>query len=230
VLRFFSYLLDFFYPRLCVHCSDTCTRHSVLCDRCAAQLYAEVQRYSDRNRTAPEKIGDIDLYCGFAYTGVAQTVHRGIKYGQLPFLAPDIGNMVASAYGDQFFRQFDCIIPIPAHPLRQILRARPHPVGQYLRGICSVAKSVPVVTGLRCSYLKKSQVSLSRAQRQKNIVGSFKPVRTLADKLTFHQEKQTNVLLLDDVATTGATLLEAVKTLKSCCSSISFSAMCICRD
>jgi competence protein ComFC len=54
----------------------------------------------------------------------------------------------------------------------------------------------------------KTQKDLTRAERFTNIARSF----TLADGQAITNK---NIILIDDVITTGATLLEAVKVLKS---------------
>lgn len=60
--------------------------------------------------------------------------------------------------------------------------------------------------GLKQARDTRSQVGLSAEERRLNVVGAFKAVPELVDN--------KNVLLVDDVMTTGATLESCAKTLK----------------
>ena len=68
---------------------------------------------------------------------------------------------------------------------------------------------VKIVNALKKSAGTKSQKELSRSERIKNLKGALQIENTISNQLF-----GKSVLLVDDVATTGATLVESAKTLK----------------
>ena len=69
--------------------------------------------------------------------------------------------------------------------------------------------NIPVVDALDKIGNERHQAGLSQKERQENLSGSFK-LRELANTI-----KGKYILLIDDVFTTGATLSECAKVLKS---------------
>ena len=57
----------------------------------------------------------------------------------------------------------------------------------------------------------KTQAQLSKLQREKNVAGVFESNKKIVEKLS---TQQLNVVLIDDIATTGSTLNQAAKILK----------------
>ena len=56
----------------------------------------------------------------------------------------------------------------------------------------------------------KTQVGLTKEEREKNILGAF----GLKSDVSLLTEKYQNIFLIDDVVTSGSTLREAAKVLK----------------
>jgi ComF family protein len=97
------------------------------------------------------------------------------------------------------------LIPIPLHRRRQ--RRRGFNQAALLAEIISKKFSLPFSENqlIRIKH-RKPQAKLKKIARQKNIQNCF---RWQGENLN-----QTNIILIDDVTTTGATLNEAAKTLK----------------
>jgi ComF family protein len=102
--------------------------------------------------------------------------------------------------------RFDCIIPVPLHRVK--LRERTFNQAAIL------ASSLSRKSGLLCinnnlTRIKsgKSQITLSKRERLKDIKGAFK-VKNPASL------EGKSVLLVDDVFTTGATANECAKALR----------------
>jgi len=102
---------------------------------------------------------------------------------------------------------FDAMAPVPLHPLR--LRYRGYNQSLLLAEGLSRSLSISLVPDLlqRCRYTA-TQSKLSQKERWTNLSGAFriKP---------FHDVKNKNILLVDDLYTTGATGAEASRVLKA---------------
>jgi len=100
---------------------------------------------------------------------------------------------------------FDAIVALPRHPAR-VRSEGCDPVHALARALAR-SRGTPLVRGaLQRARLTPPQTGLSVAGRRANVAGSFAAMRgALAGR---------RVLLLDDVATTGATLTEAAGVLR----------------
>jgi len=102
--------------------------------------------------------------------------------------------------------EFDCVIPIPLHPRRERQRG--------FNQAAVIARSIgswlglPVNEGslIRVKATSPHRAGTTARQRARSLEGAFK-VRAL------RPIKDRNVLLVDDVTTTGATAREAATTL-----------------
>lgn len=99
----------------------------------------------------------------------------------------------------------DALIPVPLHKLRVIRRGFNQACE--LSSHISQVMDIPQLTGsLRRCRNTQAQSGLSRKQRRKNVRGAFfwhGPVNP-----------PRHVALIDDVMTTGTTVIECAKTLK----------------
>ena len=90
----------------------------------------------------------------------------------------------------------DILVPVPLHPNR--LRQRGYNQSQKLAEAVGNTFNVRVVAGLRRNRDTPQQTTLGVDERGLNVAGAFSPTVSLAD---------VHIVLVDDVATTCATLL-----------------------
>lgn len=141
------------------------------------------------------------------YTGeLRKAVIRFKFYGALHLAGP-----LSTILMETFFRyyrhmQFDAIVPVPIHPRRLLARG--------FNQVVVLAEKLSAHTGIpvdRTSFCKvidtPPQVGLSRTERTNNLKQSLKVCRP--DRI-----RGKSVLLLDDVATSGATINESARRLK----------------
>ena len=101
--------------------------------------------------------------------------------------------------------RFDAIVPLPRHVVR--VRAEGCDPVHALAAELGREFGVPVRDGaLQRARLTPPQTGLSTGARRRNVAGSFAVEAGALEGL--------RVLLVDDVATTGATLAEAARTLR----------------
>lgn len=101
---------------------------------------------------------------------------------------------------------FDAIIPLPYHWLKLLRRGHSptHTISRHL----AKQLQVPIIHGLKRSKATQSQQGLDKPQRQRNMRKAFAPTGQSPSL------KGLNLLLVDDVLTTGATAHAAALELK----------------
>ncbi len=173
---------------LCIRCGNPLTQRG-LCHRC---------RYDP-----PDPIRG--LRGVFFYNGpIAQSI-RSLKYHGIRQLAPILAAPLA-AYIQAHPIPIDFIIPTPLHPER--LASRGFNQSELLAADITRILHIPHRTDLlqRIRHTKP-QAQLNRAQRLQNVAGAF----AVQHGARLHGE---TILLIDDVATTGATLRACAQTLQ----------------
>lgn len=137
----------------------------------------------------------------------AATLIHDFKYRGFSFLARSLGREAATSLElTGFFDDIDLIVPVPLHFTRRIKRG----YNQAEMIACGVADvtGIPVSDALRAVRPHGSQTKLSGTSRAANVKGVFRVSRP--EILTGKR-----ILLVDDVFTTGATLLEAASEIAS---------------
>jgi ComF family protein len=112
-----------------------------------------------------------------------------------------LANSIKQRYDHQALQQIDCLIPVPLHITK--LRKRGFNQTQLIGNALLKHLSIPMLNDqfiIRNKHTN-AQEGLTRIQRRKNLNGAFSlteaGIKTLQGK---------NVVLLDDVVTTGATI------------------------
>ncbi|GAI10987.1 unnamed protein product, partial [marine sediment metagenome] len=106
---------------------------------------------------------------------------------------------------DEFKKKIDLIIPVPLH--KNDLRKRGFNQSILLGRVIGNYFSIPVGKKVLIKEkLTPFQVNLSKKEREKNILRAFSVEKP-------EEIKGKNILILDDVFTTGATVEECTKEL-----------------
>lgn len=131
-----------------------------------------------------------------------------LKYANRPDIGEDLGRMMAEEMRMAgFFDGIDAIIPVPLSSRR--MRQRGYNQSERLAHGIHEVTGIPVMTkAISRRYFKKSQTTLMRHQRQENVTDVF----TLRETESLEGK---HVLLIDDVCTTGATLISCANALQS---------------
>jgi ComF family protein len=138
------------------------------------------------------------------YTGAAESIVHALKYRGWSHLSDLCAASMADMLGERA-AGLDALVPVPLHPAR--LRERGFNQSALLADSLSVRLQIPVVDALVRSRSTRSQVGLGRAARKRNVEGAF-AVRT-------GLRAGVALGLVDDVATSGATLAVAGEVLSA---------------
>lgn len=213
-MNWITRILDFISPRLCVVCGQRLapTERS-LCSVCLFHLPRTNFHLKPLDNPMAQlfwKLTNVQKAAALFYyqphSETAQLVYR-LKYNNRPDIGEDIGRVMANELqATDFFSDIDVLLPVPLASKR--LRQRGYNQSEQLAKGISDITHLPIVTkALRRKHFQQSQTTLNRWQRQENVEDTFwlKDGSQLQDK---------HVLLIDDICTTGATLISCANTLK----------------
>ena len=212
--RLASASLDLLYPPKCVGCEK---EGQFFCASCLDSLPYLLPPFCLRC-SQPLERGDVCRRClnsplaidgivaPFRMEGAArEAVHR-LKYNNLRAIAPVLGELLANFLSERR-TSGDVLVPIPLHPRRE--RRRGYNQAALLAREVGERLGIPVASEiLSRSKDTPSQTGRSQAEeRRANVQGAFHcPKPSLV--------KDLNVLLVDDVCTTAATLESCSVALK----------------
>jgi ComF family protein len=206
---FFSGLLDLLAPADCPACGlpidedGSPPAAAGLCPGCAPLIETPPSE-----RLPPATNAAICLYQG----PLADAVRR-FKYADERHLLRHLAPLLSAA-APAYAGQIDAVAPVPLHPRK--LRDRGWNPAALLARPLAAALGVPLQTSWLTRVRETAvQAGLSRAARMRNVRGAFRA----------KQVAPVRVLLVDDVRTTGATLLEAASCLEARGHSVSTLAL-----
>jgi ComF family protein len=140
----------------------------------------------------------------WSYEPPLEQVIHALKFGRLDFLGSHLADELWHRLGGEL-REAELVVPVPLHWRRQMIRG----YNQAERIARPLAKRLgrPLVSALRRTRATPPQARLERSRRRANLRGAFHQRRT-------PPIRGRHLLLVDDVATTGATLHQASVALR----------------
>jgi ComF family protein len=222
-------LLDFVLPHRCFACDRGLGEGPGLCPSCwAAVTFIEAPCCKQCGR--PFEIdpnngdnGDDGLICAkciadpplfdraraaMVYNDASRSLVTGLKYADRTDFAKGLGLWLQRA-GSSFLDDADVLVPVPLHPWRLWMR-RYNQAG-LLAGSLSRETLIPTLhDAIHRTRHTRQQVGLSAAKRRRNVAGAFRinPKRR-------GQIEGAHVVLIDDVVTSGATILACTRALRA---------------
>ncbi len=206
---------DFFsllYPELCPICGEALiSGEKILCTSCFYKLPKTDFHLDDKNPIHDLFLGRINLQDVAAYLyfkkggGVQQLIHE-FKYKS----KVEIGNFLGENYGYEllktdWIKSIDCIIPIPLHH-KKLKKRGFNQSEEFAAGISKVL-DLP----LRTDLLKRTK--FSETQTRKSKYKRWENVKDIFEIENTEYLKESHILLVDDVITTGATIEAAARHL-----------------
>ena len=209
----FRRLLDFVAPRSCVVCHCRLAPETeVLCPSCQLRLPRTNFHLSPNDNVMARlfwgiiPVEKVAALCYYAPgSEVAQLVYD-MKYRDRPDIGETLGRLMASEFMPSgFFDGIDCLVPLPLARRRE--RQRGYNQSRRLALGVSEVTGLPVNDDMVCrTAFAKSQTQLGRRERQENVENVFQ----LRDGADF---RGRHVLLIDDIVTTGATVVACAREL-----------------
>lgn len=141
----------------------------------------------------------------FDYVGIMRRIIKNLKYGNYPYVAKVLATYMAKTLMESGL-QVDVVVAVPLTERTQKLRGY-NQAELLAREICHIT-GLPLVEDVLIKIKETpQQEKLSLKERRKNLLGAF----SVTDGSVFAGK---NVLVVDDVKTTGTTLNRIAKILK----------------
>jgi competence protein ComFC len=197
-----SALIDLLFPPHCIFCGAVIPSGTQICEKCEEEI-SNIDAVKYMN--VPEAGKTILCVVPYSYSGqVRQSIIRFKFQGQKQF---------ASFYGEKMGEQiqkselnldFDAITSVPISAQRR--KSRGYNQSELIARVVANRMGLPYREYLMKITDNKEQHKLSQKERQKNVRGVYQPLQ---------QEEMIgkNILLIDDIVTTGATLSECALVL-----------------
>lgn len=211
-MKLFKSLVNLLFPRVCAACGNLLLEgEETVCTTCRFLLPKTGYENNPNNPLAQIFFGQMPFNAVsaeffFSKSGKVQHLIHGLKYNHCRengiFLGREIGKSLLKAAD---YQGINYIIPIPLHPKKEKIRGynQSHVIAE------GISETMDIPIAEKCLVRKvftDTQTKKSREERWNNVKDIFDVINPL-------QLTGNHVLLVDDVLTTGATLMSAGKAL-----------------
>lgn len=203
-------LLNLFFPKQCINCNK---EGSFLCEDCLSLIeinsfqYCLCEKLEKNNKCENCKNKYLDKVfsaTSFKNKIIKRAIHK-LKYSYIKELSVPLAYLII-----RHLQVIDCQIdndfflaPIPLSDKKR--RTRGFNQSEEIAKIISEVTGLPLLNCIKKTKETKSQTEMTRNQRQENVKNVFSINGNVENK---------NIILIDDVYTTGATMEEVARELK----------------
>jgi len=213
----FESILNFINPKLCEICKINLDKNNIsssdfLCKKCyysvpiapeSSLLLNQIFHNISKDELYFENV--YALYISDDEINFINLIHL-LKYKGVKRIGYEFGKLLAKKVFKESNKKYDLVIPLPIHIAKK--RERGYNQSDYIAKGFAEELNINYDTKLakRKKYTK-SQTTLSAEQRKTNVANVF--------EITYSQKIiNKNVILIDDVLTTGSTLNNLAKALR----------------
>lgn len=222
--QFSNFFLDLIFPPVCLSCGKL---SKFICYNCQKKLQLlntticpSCLKKTNHGQIHKNCSGNIQgLISVFRYKQTMQKIIKNIKYryyfagfnNLLPLFFKHLKNQKNPVFY-HFLTTKPILVPIPLHSSRKKLRGFNQSliITKYLSQKLKLPFSCKIIQRIKNTQY---QSELTKIQRQKNIQNAFAPSKFIKNTQKIFLTNK-NILLIDDVWTTGKTCHEAAKVLK----------------
>lgn len=204
-------LWELFFPRCCVVCEERLARsEEFLCFKCLSSLprsNTQINKEMEKGLWGKIPVGRAHSFLYYTKGGDVRKLLYELKYYRNPKIGHYMGRCMAEELVPTgFFDGIDYIIPVPLHKKKQETRGY-NQSEQLAAGISSV---------VGCEVLDDVLIRVKQAdtQTRKGHYERWINVKDVFDYVPSRDLSGKHILLLDDVFTTGATIVACADVLK----------------
>jgi ComF family protein len=207
-------LVDFFFPPLCLGCGQYTDNEYTICDCCltAVDTFNHPFCLGCLNTIVKRGLcegcgeGALPLYAYGNYARPLEQIIIQYKFRGITKLSKLFARLLAERFGEEIKScKADILLPVPLYAAREIRRGynQAEILAQHLGDRLGIeVRSDLMVRAKR----RRPQAKLNLRERAANIKGVF--------EICAEGDNNLKVILVDDVVTSGATMREAVRTLR----------------
>ena len=214
-------MLDLALPPSCAGCGAEGT---VLCDRCRRSLDVRSESPAGVLRGLPSEmpvsLAQVEWCAPFA--GPVRSALHQLKYSGERRLAQPLGLALAARWRAAGVGG-DLLVPVPVHAHRA--RQRGYDQAVLLARAAACELEMPWLAALSRTRVTAPQFELGRRARMSNVTGAF----AVAGPAARQEVEGLWIVLVDDVATTGSTLMACAAALYQA-GAIAVSALTVARE
>lgn len=208
-------MLDEIFYAECIYCKTKINYNKCICTTCLWSLHNlfikdycyscgfPTELKTNYCKNCIEKRHFNYTYYNFYYKGVIKTLIREIKFNNNVKAIFFLRSLCRKILRIDLRKRYDIITTVPTHWLRRLKRLI-HPVDIIAKEL-SKRLAIPYKVVLKRKRLTEYQWMLKQKQRFSNVRGTFK---------LCYEVKGLNILLIDDIYTSGATIAETSRVLK----------------
>lgn len=216
------YPADLILPAVCVSCGTLITRHNLLCPQCWSGLHLIAPPLCDRlgiplpgyegegPHISMQAQSNPPLFsrarAAAHYGGIMRRLIVRFKFEDKHEPLPLFVRLMLEA-GRELFADAGLLVPVPLHRLR-LLQRRFNQSALIAKGLSRATGIPAAVMALRRRKRTAAQVGLSQEARRANVADAFAVSRGGRKAV-----RGRNVVLIDDVITTGATANACARAL-----------------
>lgn len=208
--RIFKNLVNFALPPVCICCDKILSPYEeFVCTDCFSSLVRVEDAYSlkDDKFSNADFINNAFGIYWFREDSSIQSVIHSLKYLQMKSVGRKFGRIIAEEIIEKYRDRIDFIIPVPLHRSKQ--RERTYNQSDYIcYGINEVLNVKVIEKCLKRVRYTSTQTKLNLKERKENVRDAFSINKKYTGLIN-----GKNILLVDDVITTGSTVLECARIL-----------------
>lgn len=217
-------ILDLVYPRLCTACTTSLLKNEeIICAKCLYDLPETNYTNNKDNPVArlfwsmPHLHSATALYF-FRKENRLQDLLHALKYNAKPEVGQFLGQILGQRLADSpVFESVDFVLPVPLHPAKRKKRGY-NQSEEIVKGISEEWNKKTDFDNLVRTINTQTQTKKTKEERLANVQNAF----ALTNKHAFENK---HVLLIDDVITTGSTLLSIAEIFESTNSTVSMASL-----
>lgn len=217
MVDFLNDILEVIYPNYCACCHASVSESETpICIQCRSSLPILITKPFSNNRQLEQKFeGLLPLkhcisFLKFEKGGSTQRLLHALKYNKRPEIGVVLGNLLSAEIKNaQSDIHFDLVLPIPLHSKKLKVRGYNQAM-KFAEGIADGLNSESSDEVLIRTKATETQTKKGRLQRILNVSEVFGVSPLNEDKLM-----GKDILLVDDVVTTGSTMEACAKLLIS---------------
>ncbi len=203
-MKYINKILNLIYPNVCGFCGKICDTN--ICKKCELNI---------KNKILCKTIyyANSDIYYNkhfyiFKYEGIIREKLLEYKFYNKSYMYKCFGEiMIKNKKTFGFLKNYDIIIPVPIHKKRKLERGY-NQTELICRFLAKNIDTLQILNVLKKIQNTHPQSTLNKSERKNNVNGIY-------EIKNFYQLNNKKVLLLDDIYTTGSTVNECCKILRT---------------